>query len=126
MNAHRIRLAGPWEWWDEDQWNRISLPEVVPQRDSTHLRLRRGFHTPSNLDPDETVSVQLPDSFGEILEVNIDSQSVAASHDREFDLTSHLDDYHQLEVRCIPLETELTPPALLIRQVSARRDLNSK
>ncbi|MCA8992696.1 MAG: hypothetical protein KDA69_08065 [Planctomycetaceae bacterium] len=126
MNAHRIRLAGPWEWWDENQWIRISLPGATPQQGSEQLRLRRGFHTPSNLDPDETVSVQFPDTFGEILEVSVDSQPVAASNDREFDLTSRLDDYHQLEFCCIPRETELTPPALLIRQVPASRDTNSK
>ena len=65
--GHRIRLRGPWTfvWLDEAglqvgtparKQHPVDWPEFTRGQSGT-VRLTRTFHAPSNLDPDESVSV---------------------------------------------------------------------
>ncbi|MCA9080937.1 MAG: hypothetical protein KDA58_10290 [Planctomycetaceae bacterium] len=122
-SEHAIRLAGPWEMLNGEEWLRVNLPGDLPKEhlasgdEQGLIRLRRSFHCPTNLGDSDSVDVEIPTNFGTILAVQLDGQPVPLSPrgERRHDLTSLVHRFHRLELTVKPLaSTQFDAPRLLI------------
>lgn len=113
MSVHRIRLRGPWtyEWLSpakqESATGRVSLPlewREVFGTEPGHVRFRRIFHRPTNLEPDTHLDVVF-EGIGGIANITINGELLEQHFPEENSsasircrITEHLQPSNELQV----------------------------
>lgn len=133
MNRHQIRLRGPWQFFYEKKGNleqfRIALPTEIGKirqlvgdeelaQVSTKVGLKRSFHSPTNLEPEDHVRLQIVEpALPGRLQVN-STQSVEFDSYAEMDLSKILKPLNQILIE-LPAKqfSQLADESLIWKEV---------
>lgn len=121
---HQIRLAGPWELTPLEPpgpSRRIRLPAdwaEIAQSGEQRVRLRRSFHKPTGLEPDDRVFLSMPFRPDAI---SLDNEALPISTNEDgstSDLTDSLAGFHVLDLDVTGPAATNKPICLMIHNSS--------